>query len=459
MFFSWYVSRSSAFRWLVVFLAVVAIYLPTANFGPFFFVDAAGVFHPAWHLIHHGHLYVDDGSLRMFAFVEGRGGHLYSNRTPGLVAIAIPFYLIFVGGTVAPSGIPAAIAAATICAAAVATTALVLEHILPRRSALAGALLVAFGTSLWSVASSELFAHGPDCLWLMLALLALLRARYWLSGLAFAAAITTRPQLAVAALILGLAAGWSHRRLLPTVAIGVPAIAGLLAFMSYNRYIFGGFNLQGGYESYVNAPLKGELRGGWWDYAANVLGTFLSGPRGLLLLSPVLIVLLPGLRPAWRASPWWVRAAALSGAAYMLIQWQTQSGREGFLGGYLFYSYRYSIEPLILCVPLLAISYREWASRTQLSRVLFNFAALFSVWIQGVGAIFYNLDLETRFHPWLAWSPLATLEAAQPTAVWVATLALAPVLVIPVCLSALENRFSLRGVDSSGSRHGPEERP
>jgi hypothetical protein len=427
-----YESASAWNRWLFVFGSVAVVFLATANYGPLFFIDSAAATHPAWHLVHHGHLFVDDGSLRIFAFVEGRDGHLFSNRPPGVIAAALPFYALLSGGHEAPSGIPGSIAAAVFSAAAVATMGQVLERLLSRRAALVAALLLAFGTSVWSVASSELFAHGPDIFWLSLALLLILQRREWWAGIALALGITTRPQIAVIALFLGILAGWAARRIGPVIAIGIPSLAGLLALLFYNKYVFGAFDLRGGYEEYVNAPLEGKLLGTRHDYLLNVLGTFVSGPRGVLTLTPVLLVLIPGLVVGWRGSPWWARAAALGGSAYMLIQWQTQSGTDGFLGGYLFYSYRYSLEPLFLWMPVLAVAYRDWVACNPTRRLLFNVMALFSIWIQGVGALAYDLGGSMPFHPWLAWSPISTLAGAPTIGQALAIVALIPVLILPV---------------------------
>jgi hypothetical protein len=425
-----------------VFAIVALAYLATANYGPVVFIDAAAAANPAWHIVHHGHLFVDDGSLRIFAFVEGRDGHLFSNRAPGLIAFAVPFYGIFGGGQDVPSVVPAAVAASTATAAAIATMALVLEHVVPRRLALYSSLLMGFGTSLWSVAAADLFPHGPDVLWLSLAVLALLHRREWLAGGMFALAITTRPQLAVVALIVGMALGVSRRSLRVIVAVGIPSALGLLALMSYNRYIFGSFNLRGGYGVYVNDALTGNLHGTKSDYADNVLATFISGPRGLLALSPALIILLPGLGAGWRASPTWSKACALGGFGYMLIQWQAQNGHDGFLGGYLFYSYRYTIEPLVLCGPLLVLAYCQWVALRRSRRLVFNIAAALSIWIHGVGAIVYSINDDLPFHPWLAWSPAATLIATSDVAAVISLALLAPVFVLPFALTRPDSPWS-----------------
>jgi hypothetical protein len=406
-------AASNRARWVLTFLPAAAVMLATTNYGPIFFIDGAAAFHPAWHLVHHGHLYVEDLPLRIFAFVDGSGGHLFSNRTPGLIATAIPMYAALPFGD-QPTGIPAAITTSLLSAASIATLRLILDQLLPRRLALYGALVAGFGTSLWSVAGAELLPHAPDIFWLTTAVWFLVRRRDLVAGLALMAAITTRPHLAVVALVLGLWTGWERRSLRPVISIGIPACAGLLIVMSYNWLVFGGFNLQGGYEAYVNRPLDGQAlnTAATPDMALNVAGTFLSGSRGLLVLTPLLFLLIPGLPLAWRLAPWWTRASAVSGIAYTAVQLQIQSGSEGFLAGNLIYAYRYVLEGLFLCAPLLAVSYREWVlGRPSRERVGYLLAVT-SVWIHSVGATLYDLTTSYPFHPWLAWSPAATLAGS-----------------------------------------------
>ena len=64
LWLSSFVSRRR--RWFTVFVPVALVYLMTGNYGPVVFIDAAAAFHPAWHLVHHGHLWVDDGALRIW---------------------------------------------------------------------------------------------------------------------------------------------------------------------------------------------------------------------------------------------------------------------------------------------------------------------------------------------------------------------------------------------------------
>ena len=444
---------SQRIRWCLTFAVAGVVLLATTNYGPIFFVDGAAAFHPAWHLIHHGHLFVEDAPLRIFAFTEGRDGHLFSNRPPGLIAAAVPSYAIFPFGD-RPTGVPAAVTTSLLCAASIANMRLILEQLLSRRLALYGALVSGFGTSLWSVAGAEFFPHAPDVFWLTTTVLFLLNGKDLRAGFALMAAVTTRPHLAVVALTLGIWAGWHRRSLRPVISVGVPAAAGLIAVMAYNEVTFGRFNLQGGYEAYVNRPFDGRIieSAATPDMALNVAGTFLSGSRGLFVLTPLLVLLVPGLARAWRVGPWWARASAVSGVAYTAVQIQIQSGAEGFLAGNLIYAYRYTIEGLFLCVPLLALSYREWvvgrSTRERAAYVL----AVSSVWIHGVGAVLYDLTENYPFHAWLAWSPAATLAGSTRAEQAISLILLATLVSLPWLLANKSRAGAPRQGVSAGSR-------
>ena len=93
------------------------------------------------------------------------------------------------------------------------------SRFLPRRQAVWLALLFAFGTSEWSVASRNLFSHGLTVLLLSAALYAaLLRARQpsriRFAGLALALAFTVRPSNAISAAVFTLYVAIHYRRYL-----------------------------------------------------------------------------------------------------------------------------------------------------------------------------------------------------------------------------------------------------
>jgi len=170
------------------------------------------------------------------------------------------------------------------------------------------ALVMAFGTTAWSVASRALWQHGPSLLALFAALWLVLRLRDevlspersgtappWIApalGAILAAAVITRPTNAVcAAAILGWVAWCRRERLGPTVLGGV-AVAALGAL------VVGVLGL-GVPPPYYAASRITVSVDSLVAFAANLV----SPSRGLLISTPVVLLALPG---AWL---WWRRPA------------------------------------------------------------------------------------------------------------------------------------------------------
>ena len=110
-------------------------------------------------------------------------------------------------------------------------------------------------------------------------------------------------------------------------------------------------------------------------YVRNIGMALFSPTRGLLVWSPFLIVLLPGLPAAWRAAPSWVRGGALGGLVYLLVQYKANrySGGDGFA------AYRYPLEALTASAPLLLLSYTEWVAQRPRVAQAFRVLVILSV--------------------------------------------------------------------------------
>ena len=159
------------------------------------------------------------------------------------------------------------------------------------RAALLTALLFAFGTSAWSVASRALWQQTVSMLVLTVALLALQRvdrSTRWplLLGLSMAVAVAVRPTNAVVVVLLAGLIGWEHRSVWRPVAVG--AVAGALPFLLYSRWQYGTFVPP----YYRLARLADPAR---YGFGESLLVNLLSPARGLLFFDPVILLAAVGL--------------------------------------------------------------------------------------------------------------------------------------------------------------------
>ena len=157
-------------------------------------------------------------------------------------------------------------------------------------------------------------------------------------------------------------------------------MSGLAAILFYNSAVFGDTAISGGYgSSFVENVTSNDL----WSYVVNVAGGFFDPAKGLLIWSPFVLFLLPGLPRAWKAAPAWVKGSALGGLLYILVQYKANR----FSGGSGFFTYRYPLEMLAAAAPLLLLAYREWVAPRVLISKLLVAATVASITIHAVGAI------------------------------------------------------------------------
>jgi hypothetical protein len=355
-------------------------------------IDAAAALVSAWKLSLHGTLAIPeyDGAI---PWIHEVNGTVVSDRMPGVILFGVPFYRLL-GQSDAPTLYPAAVAAAASTAAAMALLFALLRRLVGERVALVGVLLAGFGTATWTISGSALWPHGPDQLWLVAAMLGLAAGRWWAAGLAYAAAVLTRPHLAVVAVVGGVWSGVQRRSIRPIWQVGAASLLGVAGLMVYNTVAFGGpFELVGVWAE--TDDRMGRLTAS--AVAVNVLGTLFSPSRGVLVLSPFLLLLLPGVFHAWRVAPSWVRASAAGGASYLAVH---MVGNY-FAGGEAFYSYRYPIEGLTLAAPLLVLCWMTWTSVRPWRRAAFAALAWFAVFQHAVGAITYDtIDFQGGYESW-----------------------------------------------------------
>lgn len=339
--------------WLV-FLGFLGIYSATVSTHSVN-TDAAANSTTAWQIAHTGRPWMDGLDLRepgvVIHYAEGADGHMVTTRTPGQIWLAVPFYL---GSTTEQSEITwtrGGLAAAFATALAMLLVFLSLRRRLGDRVALAAVAVLGLTTPIWSVSADALWTHPVTVLGLAGATWAADRERWWLAGLFFGLGMFARVHLAIVAAVVGLIMAWRRRD--PMIALRVGLTSGLCMalLVIWNHYVFGAWSLRSGYGITAD-QLSGADGNIALDYVVNVAGFLVSPNRGLLLWSPLVLVLIPFLRAGWATSPDWVRSFAVGGLTYTAIQLRI----NGFGGGDSFWGYRLGLELLVCATPLLVFA-------------------------------------------------------------------------------------------------------
>lgn len=413
-------NASDGHAWLMVFLGCLPVYLLTAHYL-WVSVDTQSSVLPAWQLVHHGNVWVEHLHPRPYWSVVA-GHHLVSNRMPGTILVNVPMVALLYG--LGPSFVPAALTAALLTACAAGLMFLAFRRLVSGHLALVATLMMAFGTSLWTVASAEVWPHTVDTFCLAVAMYALSRERLLMAGFALGAAITARPQVAVVALVVGLGLAGIKRSWRPVLAVGLPATAGLVFVLGWNRMLYGHASISGGYPSYASDNLTSTSASGLHMMLTNVVGTLVSPQRGLLLFLPLSALLVWGVRAGWRRSPAWSRVLAAGGLAYAAVQMKI----NGFGGGDAFYGYRLMTELVVCASPLAVMTTVAWVSQRDWRVRVARGLAVLCVGVQAIGAVAFSIPDSSRSDPW-HWSPILDAFAHRPQVTLLIALATAEIAV------------------------------
>jgi hypothetical protein len=254
------------------------------------------------------------------------GGHWYSNFPLGTAVLALPLLGLMRGGIalagpLAPhSGFFARREVAAFfagdllagrplaelwCASTIGALTVWLQYqiallFLSRRAATWYALLFAFGTTEWSLASRNLYPHGLTLLLLSGALYWLVEVQvgrrtqrvprlphYGLAGLLLALSFAVRPSNAIACVVLALYVAVHQRRHLAQFVLWATPVA--IVFFSYQVMVRHTL-----VPLYLTAPKNSNP---FWE---GVLMNFFSPSRGLFIFTPVLLFSVAGMVLACR---------------------------------------------------------------------------------------------------------------------------------------------------------------
>lgn len=317
-------------------------------------------------------------------FVHYHGGHIYSVTPVATALVVSPLYLLPAWWLAherigyddvrarALEVVMERLAAAILTALSAAVLLLALLRLTTWRWALALTLLYGLGTSSWSISSQALWAHALAQLTLALLCLLLIApapSRLALVGAGAAAAVSVanRPQTAVLAglVLLFLLA---HQRWRALWYAALPALAGV-ALAIYNHAIFN--TVLGGYGSL--APFSGALPEG-------VAGLLVSPNRGLLVFTPIMAFALWGAVRVWRlAVPPWLRWLSVALLLHVLVYARFREWWAGYTYGPRYFS---DVLPaLIIFLVYGLVPY--W--RAPAVRVLAAALALYGVAVQAIG--------------------------------------------------------------------------
>jgi hypothetical protein len=402
----WADTASAWQLFLLVAGPLFLLFLLTSNRAVPYHIDAFSNVLPAWSLATSGSVYLPDHEVLVepeyfgnIAWLVPAQDTVASKYPPGAALVAAPLYAVWpqdaeiwtVRGfnrpeaapveIPVPSFWPAAIASSLSVALAMGFLALSFRPLADGATALAGAYMLGLGTSAWSVAANELWQHGPGMMWIALA--GALAARNLVAaGFSYGMAVLTRPLNAFIAGATGLYVAWQKRSLWPAVQVGVGALAGLAALVAFNAAAFGEPSVLGGYAPvFVDNAQSLDVVG----YGRNIVLALFSPTRGLLVWSPFLLVLVPGLVAGWRAAPGWARGAAIGAVAYLLFQYKANR----FTGGAGFATYRYPLEALVAAAPVLVLSYTQWVAKRPTAVRVFRVLAVVAVAAHGAFAVIY----------------------------------------------------------------------
>jgi alpha-1,2-mannosyltransferase len=356
-------------------------YLATTSYRDTYNSDVQAAVVPAAQIASTGLPWLDSlnlGSGNPFFITAGE--HVVSNRPIGISLLAVPVYLA-VGSPLAIW--PSAVAAALATALAVTLMHLAVRRVVGPTAALAATVVFAFGTPTWTVSADGLWGHTVTQLSIAAASFAASRSRWLWTGVCLGFGIMGRPHVAVIALAVGLMVGWRLRSMKPVLLVGAGSATGALLLLGLNRWIYDRWTLTG-YGSYVTDNLTKSDAWSVPDIALNLAGFFVAPERGLLVWTPIALLLLPSAVRMSRSAQPWVLAFAVGGLAYTAVQLRI----NWFHGVDAFWGYRLALELVTCLVPLYALA---WESvRSAVLRGIVAFMAVLQIAAMTIGGFRTN---------------------------------------------------------------------
>jgi alpha-1,2-mannosyltransferase len=276
------------------------------------------------------------------------------------------------------------------------------------RHALLAVALFGFTTPVWAVSANLMWPQTLTVLGIAGMTWASATERWWWAGVFGGIALWGRVHAAIITAVLGLALGVRRRNAWIVIQVGIPSGAFLVASCLWIHWVYGTWNPLGSYDS----GAVGANADAYRFSLTNQLGMLIAPDRGVLVWTPLIVLLLPALLRSWATLPDWSRSLLLGGLVYTLIG----GALNTFTGGDGIYGYRYGLELLTCATPALALSQARMA---RVERLLFGPVAAVEAFAFLLGSLYKNLYLPQR----VAWHENAFVHVVDRVgpAGWVVT--------------------------------------
>jgi alpha-1,2-mannosyltransferase len=386
---------------IVLFLVTFLVFAATAS-RSYLCLDVWSANFSSYQIATTGSPYLDglsvpelDGNSLRWVWIDDHApnGHIVVTRSPAVVIAGLPAYLLTQPSTM--TVIPGAITAALLTAFAVLLMYLALVPLMRRWQALAAVAAFAFTTPVWSVAANGIWPQTITVLGIAVVAWAAVHEKWWVMGLGGVLLLWARPHAALIVAVVGLVLAWRERRIGIALRAGLPGVGSLVLLSLWSRWVYGSWNPIGLYGAGGLAYVHESVFS-----VSKQLGMWIAPDRGLLIFTPVLLVLLPALLRSWRSLPAWSTALLLGGLAYTVLQ----NALIGFNGGDPIYGYRCGLEFLACAFPAFALS--APAAGRVARRMLAPVLAVQFVVI-ALGAVVEHVALDYR----MAWTNNAFVHA------------------------------------------------
>jgi alpha-1,2-mannosyltransferase len=336
----------------VLFVALLLVYGATIAHG-IVSTDVWAADFGSWHLAQTGHPWIEGVRIPLFehnplrsVWVMDTHSHTVIARSPGVIAASLPAYAVLGGSSF--SIVPGGLSAAVLTSAAVTLMYAALRSGMSQRDALLCAAVFGLATPMWSVSANGMWPHTITVLGICGMAWAASGGRWWWAGAFGGITLWGRLHAAVIVAVFGVLVGLWRRRPGIVIRVGVASGVFLVLLSVWTRWMYGTWNPTGSYDtsSYGDYASSNRLS------VVNQLGFWVAPDRGILVWTPVIILLLPALVRSWRELPDWSRSLVWSGLAYTVLQ----GVLNRFSGGDVFYGYRLELEMLASLTPALAFS-------------------------------------------------------------------------------------------------------